>query len=102
VSAEAACQELNAFLKSTGKQTPRTLPPLRAKTRRYRTRSPGKTKLSEVPKAERKNLRSAIYLVSGSLAKLKKSHAIASADDAKALSTYKTSLDKRRILFRFG
>ena len=47
-----------------------------------------------MPKEQRKDLRSAIYLVSASLAKLKKSHAVASADDAKSLGAYKTSLDK--------
>ena len=94
LSAQAASQELNGFLKSSGKVTPQTLPARATENARITQAIAAKTKLADVPKTERKDLRSAIYLVSSSLAKLKKSHAIASADDAKSLSTYKTSLDK--------
>ncbi len=90
----AAAAELNSYLKSSGKQTPQTLPALASENQQIARALAGKSKLSDVPKAERKDLRSEIYLVSSTLAKFKKSHSIASADDAKSLSTYKSSLDK--------
>ncbi len=89
-----AARELNAFLKSTGKVTALTMPALAAENRQITRALAGKSKLSDVPKAQRKDLRSAIYLVSSSLAKLKKTHAIADAGDTKSLGAYKTSLDK--------
>ena len=93
-AASDAQAELNAYLKSSGTVTPQTIPSVREKNDEIASLIAGKKTLGDVDKTQRKTLRSDIYLVSASLAKLAKQHAIASADDAKALGDYKKSLDK--------
>jgi PiT family inorganic phosphate transporter len=85
---------LNAYLKSTGKFTPQTLPAVATENQLISRALDGKKTLADVPKTERKQLRSEIYLVSSSLAKLKKAHAVSDPGDVKSLTAYKSSLDK--------
>ncbi len=94
VSASDASDTLNAFLKNSGKITPQTYPSLEEKNGEIGTALAGKTSIAQVPAADRKALRSNIYLVSASIAKLVKKKAIANPDDATALNAYHKSLDK--------
>jgi PiT family inorganic phosphate transporter len=94
VSASDASDTLNAFLKNSGKITPQTYPSLEEKNGEIGTALAGKTSIAQVPAADRKALRSNIYLVSASIAKLVKKKAIANPDDATALTAYHKSLDK--------
>jgi len=94
ISAADAATELNAFLKSSSKVTPQTLPAVAAENTLITTALTGKSTIGDVPKAERKDLRSEIYLVSNAIAKLKKSKAITDPDAMKSLDTYHKALDK--------
>jgi PiT family inorganic phosphate transporter len=94
VSASDASDTLNAFLKNSGKVTPQTYPALEEKNGEIATLLQGKATLAQVPKEQRKELRSDIYLVSASIAKLNKGKKIADKDTAKALDTYHKALDK--------
>jgi PiT family inorganic phosphate transporter len=93
VSPQDASDTLNAYLKNSGKVTPQTFPSLEEKNSEISTLLNGKTSLAEVPKDQRKALRSDIYLVSSSIAKLNKSKAVADPDAAKTLGGYKKALD---------
>jgi PiT family inorganic phosphate transporter len=93
VSASEASDTLNAFLKNSGKLTPALFPALDEKNGEIATFVKGKEKLSDVPEAQRKDLRSDVYLVSSSVGKLLKKKEITAKDDAKALGDYKKSLD---------
>ncbi|MGB8265460.1 MAG: inorganic phosphate transporter [Candidatus Velthaea sp.] len=92
--ANDAPTELNRFLKSSAKVSAQTIPAIAQENALITSDLAGKTTIADVPKAERKNLRSAIYLVSNSIAKLNKSHAIADAAAAKSLGDYHKALDK--------
>jgi PiT family inorganic phosphate transporter len=94
VSASDASDTLNAFLKTSGKITPATYPSLEEKNAEIGTALAGKTSIAQVPAGDRKALRSNIYLVSASIAKLVKKKALARSDDATALNAYHKSLDK--------
>jgi PiT family inorganic phosphate transporter len=94
VSPSEAADTLNAFLKGSGKITPQLYPALDEKNSEVGTLLNGKTKLADVPEAQRKDLRSDIYLVSASIAKLQKKKAIADPTDNTTLSGYKKVLDK--------
>ena len=94
VSASEAGDTLNAFLKGSGKVTPAVIPSVEEVNQEIGSLLNGKTKLSEVPKDQRKQLRSNIYLVSASIAKLQKKNAIPNPDDSKTLVGYKKALDK--------
>jgi len=89
-----AATELNAFVKSSGKVTPQTIPAVAGENAVVMAALNGKSTLNDVPKADRKDLRNAIYLVSNAIAKLKKSKAIADADAMKSLDTYHKALDQ--------
>jgi PiT family inorganic phosphate transporter len=94
VEPAAAADTLNAFLKNSGSVTPATLPALAEKNGEIAKFVGGKSKIADVPKEQRKDLRSDIYLVSSTIAKLQKKHAIADTADATALAGYKKTLDK--------
>ncbi len=94
VSPSDASDTLNAFLKNSGKVTPATYPSLEEKNAEIGTALAGKTSIAQVPVGDRKALRSNIYLVSASIAKLVKKKALASPDDATALNAYHKALDK--------
>jgi PiT family inorganic phosphate transporter len=88
-----AATALNTFLKSSSKVTPETIPAVAAENGLIVSALAGKATLGDVPKANRKDLRSEIYLVSNSIAKLKKSKAIADPAALKTLDGYHKQLD---------
>jgi PiT family inorganic phosphate transporter len=94
VSAQEASDTLNAYLKNSGAVGPQTYPALEEKNGEIASLLAGKSSLADVPKEQRKTLRSDIYLVSASIAKLNKSKKIADPDDAKSLGAYHKALDK--------
>jgi PiT family inorganic phosphate transporter len=94
VSPQEASDTLNAFLKGSGKVTAATFPALEEKNGEIASLLTGKSKLADVPKEQRSALRSNIYLVSSSIAKLQKKNAIADPDASKTLGGYKKALDK--------
>ena len=94
VSASDASTTLNAFLKGGGTITPQLYPALEEKNGEIASLLHGTTKLSDVPEQQRKGLRSDIYLVSGSIAKLQKKKAIADPESSTLLGSYKKALDK--------
>ncbi|MBD5607185.1 MAG: inorganic phosphate transporter [Candidatus Eremiobacteraeota bacterium] len=94
VSAPEASDTLNAYLKNSGKVTPQLYPALEGKNGEIATALHGKTSIAQVPKDDRKGLRSDIYLVSASIAKLVKKKSISDADDAASLGAYHKTLDK--------
>jgi PiT family inorganic phosphate transporter len=93
-SAADATATINDYLKSSGKVTPQTFPAIAEKNTEIGTYLAGKATLGDIDKAQRKDFRSDVYLVSTALAKLAKQHKIDNADDAKELGGYKKSLDK--------
>jgi PiT family inorganic phosphate transporter len=83
------------FSRTAARSTPATFPSLDEKNDEIATFSNGKTSLAQVPKDDRKALRSDIYLVSASIAKLKKKKAIANQGRPDGSSTtYHKALDK--------
>jgi PiT family inorganic phosphate transporter len=94
VAPQDAAATLNSFLKGSAKATPATIPALVEKNREIATFLSGKASIADVPTASRKELRSDIYLVSSSLAKLVKTKTVANPDDAKALGAYAKALNK--------
>ncbi len=94
VSPTQADNDLNAFVKSSGKVTAETIPAVAAENALITAALNGKSTFNDVPKEARKDLRNAIYLVSNAIAKLKKSKAIPDPADVTALDTYHKTLDK--------
>jgi len=94
VSAAQASETLNAYLKNGGKLSPQTYPSLDEKNGEIASLLAGKTSLAQVPKDRRVELRSDIYLVSATIAKLNKAKAVPDANAAKTLGTYKKSLER--------
>jgi len=94
VSAPDAATTLNAFLKGSGKLTPQTYPALEEVNSEITTELQGKTKMADVPEADRSTLRSKFYLITASIAKLQKKKLIADADTNTALASYAKSLTK--------
>ena len=94
VSARDASDTLNAYLKNSGRMSPQTYPALQEKNGEIGTYLAGKSSIAQVPRDERRTLRSDIYLVSASIAKLNKSKAISDPGLAKSLGTYHKALDK--------
>lgn len=88
-----AAEDLNAFLKSSGKFTAHTVPAVATMNDTIATLLNGKKTLADVPREKRSELRSDIYLVSSALAKLQKQGALRDSVDAKSLATYKKTLD---------
>jgi PiT family inorganic phosphate transporter len=94
LSPAEATTALNAFLKSSGPVTPQTIPAVAEKNDEIQSYLRGKASIAGVDPARRGALRSSVYLVSASVAKLVKKKAIPNDDDAKALGDYKKKLDK--------
>jgi len=90
----AAEDDVSAYLKTSGKLVDRTIPAIIAVNDAVAAKM-GKIKnFSELSSADRRDLRSRIYLVSGGIAKMLKSKAIADPDGAKTASEYRAGLDK--------
>jgi PiT family inorganic phosphate transporter len=94
VSSAQAGDLLNAFLKGRGKVTPQIIPAVAEKNQEIATLLAGKMSLGDIPTAQRSVLRSDIYLVSSSIAKLQKNKAFPNAADGVTLGKYAKSLTK--------
>ena len=94
VDAKQASDTLNGFLKTSGKVEPAVYAALAEKNQEIATLLAGKSTLKDVPKDERKDLRSDVYQVSESIGKLQKKKAIADAAQASVLGDYRKQLDK--------
>jgi len=92
-TAQEASKELNAFLKTSGKLTDATWTALATTNRAITSDLNGKTSLKQVPESQRGAVRSDIYQVSATIAKIGKLHGYATPADAKALDAYHKQLD---------
>jgi PiT family inorganic phosphate transporter len=84
---------ISDYLKSSGKLDAATYAAVEAKNQQIAMILNGKSAISELPKADRKPLRTDTYLVSSALDKMAKNHVFA-ADDLKTVKTYRQALDK--------
>jgi PiT family inorganic phosphate transporter len=84
---------ISDYLKSDGKLTSQTFAALAAKNQEILRFLDGKNSLGELPKAERKPLRTDTYLVSSALDKMTKNKVFSGAD-LDAIKTYRKTLDK--------
>jgi inorganic phosphate transporter, PiT family len=71
ISRPTAIQELSGFLKTSGTMTERTMPALGSMARSITTALTGKASLKDVKRDDRSSMRTDIYLVSETLAKLR-------------------------------
>jgi PiT family inorganic phosphate transporter len=86
-------QTISDYLKSTGKLDAKVFAALAAKNAEILRLLDGKTAISELPKADRKPLRTDTYLVSSALDKMTSSKVFSGAD-LDAVKSYRKSLDK--------
>src|SRR5208283_5139273 len=89
-----ASAEMSAFLKSTGRLSGRTFPALAALTGEISSKLKNLSSISELPEAERKNLRTSLYLAGEGIGKLSKTHGFANPEDQKTCSLYKSDADR--------
>jgi inorganic phosphate transporter, PiT family len=94
VTQAAASAEISAFLKSSGKQTPATIPAVAVMNASVADTLASVTKFSDLPQADRRTLRTSLYLVGESIAKLSKAHAFADPKAQQACMKYKADADK--------
>jgi PiT family inorganic phosphate transporter len=85
---EEAKDELSSFLKTTGKLSDKTFGAVAAELQDLQTKLQGKSVFADVPKDQRSDLRTAIYLVQSSIAKLVKQHLIPDSQDAAVLGLF--------------
>ncbi len=93
VTAQQASLALNAFLKTSGKLDDATWTALATTNREITGDLSGKTSMSQISPANRGAVRSHIYQVSASIAKIKRMKGFTDSADAKALDTYRAQLD---------
>jgi PiT family inorganic phosphate transporter len=86
-------QTISDYIKANGKLDAATYAAIAAKNRQIADILAGKSSLAELPKDQRKPLRTDTYLVSSALDKMAKNKAF-SADDLAAVKLYRKSLDK--------
>jgi PiT family inorganic phosphate transporter len=91
---QIAADELSAYLKTTGKVTDRTFAAIGTKCREISEILSGKTKLSELSEAQRRILRSDLYLTSESLGKLIKQKKLEDPAEKNTVATLKANMDK--------
>jgi PiT family inorganic phosphate transporter len=84
---------ISDYLKSSGKLTAATFAAVSAKNAEILKFLEGKNAIGELPKAERKPLRTDTYLVSSALDKMTKNK-VFSGDELAAVKSYRKSLDK--------
>jgi PiT family inorganic phosphate transporter len=84
---------ISDYLKSDGKLTGRTFAALAAKNQEILKFLAGKNAIGELPKDERKPLRTDTYLVSSALDKMTKNK-VFTGDDLAAIKSYRKTLDK--------
>jgi inorganic phosphate transporter, PiT family len=91
-SNEEAGKNLSDFLKTTGSFNDTVLASIAAKNQEILTRLKGKKSMQEVAKEDRPSVRSDIYLVSESIAKVNKGDHLTDPKDKAGLSTFQGEL----------
>ena len=89
-----AMAEVSAFLKSSGKQTAGTMASIAMINDSVSDKLEGVSKFSDLPQADRRALRTNLYMVGESLAKLAKVHGFANPASEQACMKYKSDADK--------
>jgi inorganic phosphate transporter, PiT family len=89
-----ADDELSAYLKTTGKLTDRTFGAVGVKCREISDLLAGKQSLRELSADQRRELRTDLYLTSGTLGKMIKQHKINEPEEIKAAADLKKNMDK--------
>ena len=92
-TAAQASQQLNGFLKTSGKLDAATWAALATTNHEITDDLRGKTSFAQVPEAQRGTVRSHIYQVSASLSKIKRLKGFTNPDEAKSLDDYRKQLD---------
>lgn len=91
---QEANDELSGFLKTTGKVSDKTFAALAAKNHAIADKLAGKTNFNTLSNEERRSVRSDMYLVGESIAKLSKQNKFTNPQEKEALAGYKTQLEK--------
>ncbi len=91
---QAAADELSGYLKTSGVATERTFAGIGTKCREISELLTGKQTLGELDSAQRRLLRSDLYLTSEALGKLVKQHKLTDPAEQKSASTLKSHMDK--------
>lgn len=89
----AAGTQLSAFLKNDGKANETTWNALAAKNEEIQRTIAGVKTLGDLPQDRRKQLRSDVYLVGATIAKLNGKHLVTDEGDAKTLTDYRKLMD---------
>jgi PiT family inorganic phosphate transporter len=96
-TADEAKDELSAFLKTTGHLSDKTFGAIAVEIQNLQSKLQGKSKFSDVPKEQRSDLRTAIYLVHSSITKLRKQHLITDKTDDAALGLFASGLKSTSV-----
>ena len=91
---QVAADELSGYLKTTGKDTPRTYAAIGTKCREISDLIVGKQSLAELSPDQRRLLRSDLYLTSEAMKKLNKNHKLADGALQKSAVTLAGRMDK--------
>ncbi len=87
-----AKDELSAFLKTTGQVSNKTFGAIAVEVQNLQSKLEGKSKLSDVPKDQRSDLRTTIYLVQSAISKLGKQHVVTDTQDAAVFGSFAKGL----------
>ena len=90
---EQATSELSNFLKTSEKAGDKTFAAIAAKTRSISEKLAGKDKFDELPTAQRRDLRTDLYLASGAINKAIKEGKVTGAGEKKQLGDYAKEMD---------
>jgi PiT family inorganic phosphate transporter len=91
---QAASDDLSSYLKTTGKLEDRTYGAVGTKCREISDTLSGRTSLSELTPAQRRTLRSDLYLTSETLGKMLKAHKLEDPEERKSAAALKSHMDK--------
>ncbi len=94
ITSQDATDELSAYLKTKGVASENTFAALAGRNREVAIELEGRSSFSDLTVDQRKGFRSDIYLLSECIGKLIKQHKITDPAEAKALSTYQSTLQK--------
>jgi PiT family inorganic phosphate transporter len=89
-----ASAEVSAFIKTSGKQTPKTVPAIAALNDTISAKLESVKTFSDLPEDDRRSLRTNLYLVGESIGKLAKTHGFTDPKAQQACSKYKTDADR--------